>query len=60
MGLFDIISSAASAVVKTALTPVAVVADVVDTAMGNDANNTKKHVKSIGDDVADTLDELMP
>lgn len=42
--------------VKTALTPMAVVADVIDTATGNEPKNTKKHIDSIVKDAEDILD----
>lgn len=40
-----------SAVVKTALTPVAIVKDVVNVAIGEEADDTKKLLESTGDDV---------
>lgn len=58
MGLFDVLGNIASAAVKTVVTPIAIVADVVDTATGNEPKNTKKLVKSIGKDLEDALDEL--
>lgn len=58
MGLFNVIGNLASVAVKVAAAPVAIIADVVDTATGNEPKNTKKLVKSIGDDFEDSLDEL--
>lgn len=42
--------------VKTVLTPVAIVSDVVNVATGNEANSTKKHIDSIIDDFDDIVD----
>lgn len=47
MGFF---SEIISATVKTALTPIAVVKDVVDVATGKEAENTKDLLKSAGKD----------
>lgn len=47
-----------SAVVKTALTPVAIVKDAVDVATGQEPENTKELLKSAGQDVKDATDEL--
>lgn len=58
MGLFNVIGNIASAAVKTATSPIAIAADVIDTAMGNEPKNTKKLVNSIGKDLVDSLDEL--
>ena len=55
MGFFDNIIGAA---VKTVVTPVAIVKDVVNVATGNEAEDTKKLIKSAGDDVSDALDDL--
>jgi hypothetical protein len=56
MGFF---SNIISATVKTALTPVAIVKDVVNVATGEEANATKKLVKSAGEDAADAVDDLV-
>jgi len=56
MGFF---SNIISATVKTALTPVAVVKDVVNVATGEEANATKKLVRSAGEDAADAVDDLV-
>ena len=54
MGFFsDIIS----ATVKVALTPVAVVKDVVNIATGQEADATKDLLKSAGEDFSDAIDE---
>lgn len=58
MGLFNVLGNIASSAIKVVATPVAIIADVVDTATGNEPKNTKKLVKSIGDDFEDSLDEL--
>ena len=55
MGFF---SNIISATVKTALTPVAVVKDVANIAMGEDADTTKDLLESAGDDVGDALEDL--
>lgn len=48
-----------SATVKTALTPVAIVKDVVDVATGNEPENTKKLLKSAAKDVERAGDTMM-
>ncbi len=58
MGLFNILGNIASVAVKTVAAPIAIVADVVETATGNEPQNTKKLVNSIGKDLEDSLDEL--
>jgi hypothetical protein len=55
MGFFDNIISAA---VKTIITPVAIVKDVVNVVIDEEADSTKKHVGSIIDDVEDALDDI--
>lgn len=47
-----------SAVVKTALTPVAIVKDAVNVAIGEEAEDTKKLLESAGDDVKKATDKL--
>lgn len=47
-----------SATVKTALTPIAVVKDVVNVATGEDADATKKLLSSAAEDVSDAGDDL--
>jgi len=56
MGFF---SNIISATVKTALTPVAVVKDVVNVVTGDDADATKNLIKSAGEDASDALDDLV-
>jgi hypothetical protein len=48
-----------SATVKTALTPVAIVKDVVDVATGNEPENTKKLLKSAAKDAEKAGDTMM-
>jgi len=48
-----------SATVKTALTPVAVIKDVVDVATGKEADNTKKLLKSAAKDAERAGDTAM-
>jgi hypothetical protein len=55
MGFF---SNIISATVKTVLTPVAVVKDVVNVATGNEADTTKNLLNSAKDDASDALDDL--
>ena len=55
MGFF---SEILGATVKTVLTPIAVVADVVEVATGNEPNNTKNLVKSVVKDTSKAMDDL--
>lgn len=55
MGFF---SELISATVKTALTPIAVVKDVVNVATGEEADATKKLLESAGEDVKNSTDKL--
>jgi len=52
------LSNLVSATVKTVLTPVAIVKDVVNVATGEEANATKKLIKSAIKDVDDAGDDL--
>ncbi len=47
-----------SATIKTALTPIAVVKDVVNVATGEEADATKNLLNSAAEDVADAGDDL--
>jgi len=47
-----------SAVVKTALTPIAVVVDVANVVTGEDPNATKQLLNSAGQDVIEAGDDL--
>ena len=60
MGLFGFIGDIVSATVKIAATPIAVVADVVSVATGDEATATKNLIKSAGEDMEDAVDEIMP
>ena len=60
MGLFDIIGDLASAIIKVALTPVAIAKDAVNIATGQDPNATHELLKSAGDNLADARDEIIP
>ena len=53
MGFFD---NLISATVKTVITPVALVKDLVNVVTGEEAESTKKHIKSISDDLEDMID----
>lgn len=55
MGFF---SNIISATVKTALTPVAIVKDVVNVVTGDDADATKKLLSSAKKDADDAFDDL--
>ena len=55
MGFFGNIISAA---VKVALTPVAIIKDAGNVVVGNDADATKKLLKSAGEDAQDALDDI--
>lgn len=52
------LSSIISATVKTALTPVAIVKDVVNVATGNEADATKELLESAGNDISEAENEL--
>lgn len=54
MGFF---SNLTSAIVKVALTPIAVVADAVNVATGQEANTTKDLLKSAGKDAEQAMDD---
>jgi len=60
MGLFGFIGDVVGATVKVALTPVAIVKDVVNIATDNEANSTKDLVKSAASDLSDAVDEIIP
>jgi hypothetical protein len=47
-----------SSLIKVALTPVAVVKDVVNVATGEEANATKELMESAGEDVKEAADDL--
>lgn len=55
MGFF---SNIVGATIKTALTPIAIVKDVVNVAMGEDADATKNLLSSAKDDASEALDDL--
>lgn len=58
MGMFDLISDLTSATVKVAMTPIAVVKDVVNVATGEEPEATKELLKSAGKDLGDAGDRL--
>lgn len=60
MGLFDLVGDVVGATVKIALTPVAIVDDVVNVATGNEADTTKNLIKSAGKDLEDATNEILP
>lgn len=47
-----------SAVVKTGLTPLAVVKDAVNVVIGEEADATKELIESAGDDAKEATDDL--
>lgn len=53
MGFFD---NLISATVKTVISPVAIVKDVGNVLIGEEADATKKHVGSITDDIEKAFD----
>jgi hypothetical protein len=55
MGFFG---NAFSSLVKVALTPVAIVKDVVNVATGEEPDATKELLESAKDDASDSLDDL--
>jgi hypothetical protein len=57
MGLFSIIGNVASATVKTALTPVAVIKDVYNVAVDDDVDATENLLGSAVGDLEDAWDE---
>jgi hypothetical protein len=52
------LSNIVSATIKTALTPVAVVKDVINVATGQDPDTTKNLIESAGEDVSDAIDDI--
>jgi hypothetical protein len=53
------LSSIVSSAVKTALTPVAIVKDVVSVSTGEDANATRDNLESAGEDFSDAIDDIV-
>lgn len=58
MGLFDALSDLASAVVKTALTPIAIAKDAVEVVTGGESDNTKELLKAAAKDLSKIGDDL--
>jgi hypothetical protein len=56
MGFF---SNMVSATIKTALTPVAIVKDVVNVVTGEEVESTKNLIQSAQQDVSEGLDDLV-
>jgi hypothetical protein len=52
------LSGMISAVVKTALTPVAVVKDAVNVVTGEEADQTKSLLESAAEDASEAMDDL--
>jgi hypothetical protein len=59
MGLFDFVTDVTSAVVKVALTPIAVAKDAVNVVTGEEADATKELLKSAGDDLESAGERAM-
>lgn len=55
MGFF---TNIVSATIKTVLTPIAVVKDVVNIATGDEVDSTKKLLESAQEDASDAFDDL--
>lgn len=55
MGFF---SNIISATVKTAISPIAIVKDVINVAVGEEANNTKKLLESAGRDASNAVKDV--
>lgn len=60
MGLFGFVTNVVSATVKTCLTPVAIIKDVVNVAKNEEADTTKNLLHSAIEDVDDAIDEIIP
>lgn len=60
MGLFGFIGEVASAGIKLAVTPIAVVDDVFSIVTGSEPDTTKKFIKSAGNDLEKAVDEIIP
>lgn len=58
MGLFGAFIDLTSATVKIALSPVAVVKDVVNIATGEEPNSTMKLLESAGEDLEDIGNQI--
>ena len=52
------VSNIISATVKTAISPIAIVKDVVNVAIGEEANNTKKLLESAGRDASNAVKDV--
>lgn len=52
------LSGITGALIKTVLTPVAVVKDAVNVVTGEEADTTKSLLESASDDVSDAMDDL--
>lgn len=59
MGLFDFIGDMASAAVKIAISPVAIIKDTVNVATDKDPTATKKLLDSTGKDLKSAADRIL-
>lgn len=55
MGFFG---NLVGAIVKTALTPIAIVKDVVEVTVGGEADNTSNLVENIVEDISQSIEDL--
>ena len=60
MGLFGFVGNIASEAVKVVATPVAAVVDIASVSVGIEATNTKRAIESMGDDLSNARDEILP
>lgn len=58
MGLFDGLGKVLESAVKVAVTPIAIVKDVVYISMGEEATNTSKLLDSAGKSATEAMDKL--
>ncbi|MFB3057350.1 MAG: hypothetical protein ACE1ZQ_09350 [Ignavibacteriaceae bacterium] len=59
MGLFDFIGDVASAAVKVAITPVAIIKDVVNVSTDKEPTATRSLLESAGEDLESAGDRIM-
>lgn len=60
MGLFGFVGDIVGAAVKTVVIPIAVAKDAVNVITGEDVDATKKIVESVGEDLSDAVDKVLP
>lgn len=52
------LSKLVQAAVSTALTPIPVVKDIVDVALGETPKNTEKHLENISEEIEESFEDL--